>query len=62
MLPAGNLRQEYQLRISRNSMELSNEYQRIQSCPEAVPAILELLLEQSEFVDRSTFSSTCFLK
>ena len=38
-----------------NSMELSNEYRRIQSHPEALPVVLEILMEQSQYVDRSEF-------
>ncbi len=36
-------------------MELSNEYRRIQSHPDALPVVLEILMEQSRYVDRSQF-------
>jgi Nif-specific regulatory protein len=37
------------------SMELSNEYRRIQSHPDALPVVLEMLLEQSQYTDRAAY-------
>ncbi len=37
------------------SMELSNEYRRIQTHPEALPVVLEILLEQPQEADRGDF-------
>jgi Nif-specific regulatory protein len=36
-------------------MELTNEYRRIQSHPEALPLVLEMLLEQTEYADLAEF-------
>lgn len=36
-------------------MDLSNEYRRIQSHPEALPSVLEILLEQSQYTERAEF-------
>ncbi len=36
-------------------MDLSNEYRRIQSYPDALPAVLEILMEQSQYADRAGF-------